>query len=362
MKVQILLTALALSVAEATEIPPGFVSLFNGKDLSGWRGNPGHWTVEEGTIVGRTDGSLKRNRFLIWEGGRLQDFELRLQVRVSKGGNSGVQYRSRERPDLGDWILSGYQSDVLPAVEDLNGMFYEEQGRRILGRTGQKVVVDRFGMPWVVGEMEVKDFPPEQWRDYRLLVRGNHHQHWIDGHKTADAIDDDVAGRSLEGLLGVQVHVGPAMKVEYRDIWLKQLPRNEVLPEESEIPATAFLVRPQQRLPKGWTPPKRGVLVAELAQEKVEWDQLIRRGFTGERSFEIEPGDDATHLRVWIGGPAEEEFEVHIDGKTIFSGKRVNPTWQLLNLPLKGGKLVTLKASTQGRWAEPSLWQVDKVD
>lgn len=159
----------------ALEPPTGFEDIFNGRDLTEWEGNPVHWSVDEGCIVGITDGSLRQNRFLTWQGGTVKNFELRVQVRITKGGNSGLQYRGRERPDLGEWILSGYQCDILPAQKGLNGMFYEEQGRRILGRTGEQVVVDEVGIPWVVGEMEVKAFPAGEWRDYRVLVQGNHH-------------------------------------------------------------------------------------------------------------------------------------------------------------------------------------------
>lgn len=351
----LLLTAFGLTMVGGEETPEGFVSLFNGKDLSGWSGNPEHWSVVEGCIVGEVDGSLKRNRFLTWEG-RVKNFELRAKVWVSNGGNSGLQYRSRMRPELGEWVMSGYQADVLPKVVGMNGMFYEEQGRRILGRTGERVVVDRFGMSWVVGRMEVKEFPAEVWRDYRVLVRGNHHQHWIDGHLTADAIDDDVAGRALEGLLGVQVHVGPAMKVQYRDLWLKRLP-DEIPLVKQEIPGGATLVKPQQRLPKDWVSPKRGELVKELAEDEIEWDEVKRKGFQGSRGLEL-PASEFTHLRVWFGGGAEEVFTLKVNGETVFSEKRVSPTWQLLEVPVQRGATVSFEGGQKAYWAEPTLWKL----
>ena len=108
--------------------------------------------------------------------------------------------------------------------------------------------------------MDLKEFKPDEWHDFRVLVKGNHHQHWIDGHKTADLLDFDPKGRSLEGVLAVQVHVGPAMKIEYKDFRLKNLPDDIALEEfkNHPIPDDAFGVRPQGRLPKDWKPPIYG--------------------------------------------------------------------------------------------------------
>ena len=92
---------------------------------------------------------------------------------------------------------------------DYNGMLYEERGRRILAHTGEKVIIDPRASPGSSGEFPLKEFKPGEWHDYRVLVEGNHHQHWIDGHPTVDVIDLDEKGRKLEGVLGVQVHVGP---------------------------------------------------------------------------------------------------------------------------------------------------------
>jgi hypothetical protein len=139
-------------------------------------------------------------------------------------------------------------------------MLYEEKGRRILSHTGEKVIVDKSGQPWVVGTMPVRDFAPDEWYEYRVVVRGNHHQHWIDGHQTADLLDFDEKGRSLEGVLAMQVHVGPAMKIQFKDLRIKHLPDDLPL-EKSEdypIPAEAYGVRPQGKLPKDWKPPVFG--------------------------------------------------------------------------------------------------------
>ena len=237
--------------------PDGWVRLFNGRNLKGWEGDPQYWSVEDGAITGKTDGTLKMNRFLTWTGSTIRNFDLRVQVKVTAGGNSGLQYRGAMLPEIGLDIVSGYQCDIVANNIDYNGMLYEERGRRILSHTGEKVIVAPDGQPWIVGRMEVKTFAPDQWHEYRVLVRGNHHQHWIDGHMTADLIDFDEKGRSLDGVLGVQVHVGPAMKIQFKDFKIQHLPDDLPLLkfEEHPIPNGSLGVKPQGKLPKDWQPP-----------------------------------------------------------------------------------------------------------
>jgi arylsulfatase A-like enzyme len=238
----------------------GFVQLFNGKNLNGWTGDPEYWSVKDGAITGVTDGSLKMNRFLSWEGSTIRNFDLQVKVKVTPGGNSGIQYRGLSRPDIGLDIVSGYQCDVVANTPEYNGMLYEERGRRILSHTGEKVIIDTTGQPWVVGQLPFKEFAPDQWHDYRVLVEGNHHQHWIDGHPAADLIDLDEKGRALEGVLAVQVHVGPAMTIQYKDFKIKHLPDDMPLQkaEDHPIPNDAYGVKPQGKLPADWKAPVYG--------------------------------------------------------------------------------------------------------
>lgn len=227
--------------------PEGFKTVFNGRDLSGWEGSPEYWSVKDGCLVGKADGTLKYNRFLTWRGGTVKNFELRVKVNVSPTGNSGLQYRGTERPDLGESVVTGYQCDVVANRPDYNGMLYEERGRRILAHTGEKVVIDPNGQPWVVGRFPLREFKPGEWHDYRVLAEGNHQRHWIDGQPTVDVIDLDENGRKLDGVLAVQVHVGPPMTIRYKDFWLKALPDDLPLitPEQAVIPPDASKVVPQ---------------------------------------------------------------------------------------------------------------------
>jgi hypothetical protein len=207
--------------------------------------------VEDGSLTGVADGKLDYNRFIVWRGGTVRNFELRVKVRVTPGGNSGLQYRSVERPDLGEAVVTGYQCDVVSNRPDYNGMLYEERGRRILAHTGEKVIIDPQGRPWVVGRFPLYDFKPGEWHEYRVAVRGNRHRHWIDGRPTVDVIDLDEKGRRLEGVLGFQVHVGPPMKIQYREIYLRRF-RDDlplITSERAQVPEGSVKVAPQGQDP-----------------------------------------------------------------------------------------------------------------
>ena len=114
------------------------VSLIADADLSGWRGDLDSWKVIDGTLIGRADGSLKANRFIVADIDPVKNFEMHVDVWISEGGNSGLQYRSQERPDLGPAVVTGYQCDVVSNKAEYNGMLYEERGRRILRTPAKK--------------------------------------------------------------------------------------------------------------------------------------------------------------------------------------------------------------------------------
>ena len=139
-------------------------------------------------------------------------------------------------------------------------MLYEERGRGIISHSGEKVIIAPDGRPWVVGKMPIKEAKAGEWHDYRIVVRGNHYKHWINGNPTADLIDMDEKGRSLDGVLAFQVHVGPAMTVQFKDIRIKHFPDNLPLIKlkDSPIPKDAYWVRPQGKLPKDWKAPIYG--------------------------------------------------------------------------------------------------------
>lgn len=201
--------------------------IFNGHDLEHWDGDRRFWSVAGGVIRGETtlDCMPATNTFLIWRGSVLKDFDLKMKVRL-RNGNSGVQYRSR---DLGKWSIAGYQME-LDNGPAKSGFLYEERGRKFLALVGEKVEIDAQQKPRVLGLLAPKQellasryYKPQDWNEYRIVARGSHLEHYINEVQTVDVIDNDAKGRSLEGILALQIHVGPPMLVEFKDIFLKNL-------------------------------------------------------------------------------------------------------------------------------------------
>lgn len=207
----------------------GFVPIFDGKSLNGWEGDSRYWRVEDGEIVGEvTPGTLlKQNNFLIWRGGQPANFELKVQFRISAQGNSGVNYRSEEIAGT-KYLLRGYQADI-DGANRYTGQNYEERGRTFLAPRGTITYAATGKKPAVIAQIgsadDLKQFVKSaDWNDYEIIARGNVLIHVLNGHVMCEVIDDDTEHRKMSGLIGVQVHVGPPMKIEYRNMLLKQLP------------------------------------------------------------------------------------------------------------------------------------------
>ena len=219
----------------------GFVSLFNGQDLTGWDGDADLWSVEDGVISGKfgEGHDLPHNKFLIWRGGEPKNFELHMTF-WQDGNNSGIQYRSHESPDVGPYAMGGYQCDVHPNPP-YNAQLYEERGRGIVALRGQKVILAENGDKWLTGTTgEVEEVRNDEWHKFTVIVRGNHLIQKLDDELAIELFDHDPEKRALEGLLGIQLHRGPAMKVLVKDLWLKVLPDGGLLsPEEVPVPPDA---------------------------------------------------------------------------------------------------------------------------
>lgn len=223
----------------------GFKPLFDGKTLAGWDGNPELWSVEDGAITGKTKGPdhLAYNQFLIWRGGVVKNFELRAKIKCS-ASNSGIQYRSKELAEVGKWVVGGYQCDV-HANAPYNGMVYEERGRGILVQNGQSVVIDDKGDKWLAAERDAVKVDFTEWHEYVIIAQGNHLIHKVDGKVTIDLVDHQEKNRALEGLLAFQVHKGPAMIVQIKDVVLKELPDSPLITlDKSPIPSDAQRIVP----------------------------------------------------------------------------------------------------------------------
>jgi hypothetical protein len=207
----------------------GFTAIFDGKTLDHWDGEPGFWRVEDGAIVGQTtpEKQLKLNTFLIWRGGTTADFEFKAEFRVTETANSGVQYRSVALPEVGRWVLKGYQADI-DGKNAYTGMLYEERGRGFLAPRGQFARIAEDGAPKLIGspgESEaLKAFiKTGDWNQIHVIARGVVIAHLINGHLMSVCLDEDPKGRAMNGLLGLQLHVGPPMKVEFRNLLLKRM-------------------------------------------------------------------------------------------------------------------------------------------
>jgi hypothetical protein len=211
---------------------PGFRPIFDGKSLDGWEGNPKYWRVENACLTGEItpETVLKSNTFIIWRGGPAKDFELKLDFRITAAGNSGINYRSAVVPDPvtpdNQFAMRGYQFDI-DGRNNYTGQNYEEKGRLFLAMRGQVTRVLGTQKPVVVASVgdakELAAFITADFNAVHIIARGNVVMHYLNGHLMSMVIDDDPAGRAMEGRIGVQVHVGPPMKVEYRNIRLKTL-------------------------------------------------------------------------------------------------------------------------------------------
>ena len=218
----------------------GFTAIFDGRSLDNWEGDPTYWSVENGNLTGTVTPRtlLNNNTFIIWQGGEPDDFELKLEYRITEKGNSGINYRSN-LIDTIPFALRGYQADI-DGKNNYTGQNYEEKKRTTLAYPGEKVTVNpnapgslRANVKencWqhreVVKSLGNKDrlkayIKNGDWNKVHLVVKGNRLKHYINGILMSDVTDNDTINRSISGKLGIQVHVGPPMKVEFRNIQLK---------------------------------------------------------------------------------------------------------------------------------------------
>lgn len=240
-----LLPLVALSLFAAASLHAGEKNLFNGKDLTGWKGVDGFWSVQDGCLTGHTttENMVKENTFLIWQDGEVGDFELTCKFKLvdanneAKGfGNSGIQYRSKVvKPEYS--VVAGYQADM-DTTNTYTGMLYEEKGRGILCKPSEKVTINAAEKK--ADDPKSKDFTiehtgatgtPEEvrgiikagdWNEYKIVAKGNHLQHFVNGHQTADITDNDEKHAAKTGVLALQLHKGPTgMTVQFKDMVLK---------------------------------------------------------------------------------------------------------------------------------------------
>lgn len=222
------LVCVSLSAGGLAAAEEGFKPIFDGKTLAGWDGDPRLWRVEDGAITGQTtaENPARRNTFLIWRGGKPGDFELKAEFRMPDEGfaNSGIQVRSWEGP--AKWQVSGYQADMNDD-DKYTGICYGENFRSILAMRGQKVTIGTDHKPKLVEQFGdhaelAKVVKRHDWNEYDIVARGNRIIQKINGHLMCDITDEDTAARK-DGIIALQLHAGPPMKVQFRNLRLKDL-------------------------------------------------------------------------------------------------------------------------------------------
>lgn len=216
--------------------PSEFVSLFDGKSLSGWQGDERFWRAENGVLIGQTTSEVKtkKNTFLVYGEKEFADFELRFSFRV-QGGNSGVQYRSQL---VSQWVVKGLQADFEDQMHEgkdkFSGMFFEENGRMFMGQRGEVVIVrsnqEKPKAPRIEKIATVGDATElethirrDDWNDYIVLAKGNTFMHIINGHVMSIGIDEDELNARQAGIIAWQLHAGPPLKIEMKDIRIREL-------------------------------------------------------------------------------------------------------------------------------------------
>lgn len=204
-----------------------FTPIFDGKTLKGWDGDTSVWRAENNTIVGETTPAkpLASNTFLVYTASEPGDFELKAEYRITESGNSGIQYRSELLENM-PFTLKGYQADI-DGNNVYTGQNYEERGRGFLAKRGENVVLEQGKQPQVVAMLGNPDslksvIRQNDWNEIHIIANGNRLRHFINGVLMSDVTDNDSSLRKDKGVIGFQAHMGPPMKVEYRNVRLKQ--------------------------------------------------------------------------------------------------------------------------------------------
>ena len=211
-------------VAPDKETPEGYVSLFDGETLDGWKGDDKYWSVQDGCITGRSTAEtpVPYSEFLVWQGEPVGDFELLVDFRISSG-NSGIEYRAW-KDDARNFGLNGYQADICPG--DIMGILYGEALGEIIAWRGEKARFDKDGNKTIERFADAakiaESIKMTGWNTYRVVARGNTFEEYINGVKTSELVDER-PNAPREGIFGLQIHPGPPMFFQYKNIFLKKL-------------------------------------------------------------------------------------------------------------------------------------------
>ncbi|MDD2600191.1 MAG: DUF1080 domain-containing protein [Kiritimatiellae bacterium] len=215
--------ASALKVYEKLAAEQGFQPMFNGKDLSEWSGGDGWWSAKDGILQGQSfeDKPCKKTCHLIWKGGEPGDFELRAEFRLSPEANSGIQVRAKNQV-FGD---SGYQGDMNGAGNYVGFLYHPAQ--HLVGQRGAKVVINDKGEKTTEvfadsNELQKKVFQADDWNSYAIICKGPSIKIFVNGMLTSD-FEDHRPDTPRKGFISLQMHAGPPMKIQFRNLRIKTL-------------------------------------------------------------------------------------------------------------------------------------------
>lgn len=228
-------TTFAADPETAPAEPKDMKAIFNGKDLSGWDGDPKLWSVKDGAIHGETtpENPAAGNTFIIWKEGSLKNFDLRLSFRCNATNNSGIQYRSKHITDgspRNKWVVRGYQHELRNELDlpNVSGFIYDEGGKR--GRiclVGEKATWEKEGKKvngsLISGDEFKKLFKLDDWNDVVIIGEGNHVRHYLNGRLILDFTDNDPALALSEGVMALQLHAGKPMWAEFKNIRVHEM-------------------------------------------------------------------------------------------------------------------------------------------
>ena len=201
--VALLLTAFLSTSSNAQE--DMFRSLFDGTTLNGWSGDPAHWKVINGIIVGSTKPKgLNRNTFLIAKG-NYQHFILRVRFKLTDGA-SGIQFRSRPigRPD--EFLVTGYQADIGGGD---TGTFYEEKGRGTLVAAKPSIIA--------------ASYRKDDWNAYEIKMLGDTGEIRLNGQLASRFTETDPR-TPRTGVIALQLQAGSGMEIAFKEIEILELP------------------------------------------------------------------------------------------------------------------------------------------
>lgn len=217
----------------------GYRLLFDGRSLDGWKCvDMSFWSVRDEAITGEStaDHPCTKNKFVVWQGGEVSDFELKVRFRAKGNGcNSGVQFRSQFRPD---GLAVGYQADIYQAGSYLGGVcdeMHKRNGPELLSANGSKSAIDEKGNRTATKlGTPVKMKPWPEWNDYHIIAKGTHITLRINGQTASELIDNEKAHLDLAGHLGLQLRSGKPMTVQFKDVRLKTTAADSASGEDSD--------------------------------------------------------------------------------------------------------------------------------